>query len=97
MFIPVDQPGLTTEVIDALVDLYRRTGGPIVVPTHAGRRGAPVLFDRSLFAELGRIEGDVGGRQLFPAHANEIVEAPLASSDPLEDLDTPADLERFEG
>lgn len=97
MFIPADQPGLTTAVIDSIADSYRHTGGRIVVPTCQGRRGAPVLFDRSLFGELSQIEGDAGGRQLFGLYESEIVEVPLTSSLPLEDLDTPDDLQELLG
>lgn len=95
MFIPADQPELTVGVIDSILDSYCRTGGRIVVPTHRGQRAAPVLFDRALFGELAEIEGDVGGRQLFALHGSEIVELPLASGEPLRDLDTPDDLRRL--
>jgi molybdenum cofactor cytidylyltransferase len=96
MFIPVDQPDLTPRVLDALIDTYERTRGPIVVPTHRGQRASPVLFDRSLFGELAGLEGDAGGRQLFPAHQGEIVEVPVSSAEPLRDLDTLQDLENRE-
>lgn len=95
MFTPVDQPLLSASVIDALIACYTRTGGAIVLPKHGARRGAPVLFDRSLFGELAVIQGDAGGRQLFDKHPGEIIELPLASPDPLEDLDSFADLRRF--
>ncbi|MDX1389779.1 MAG: nucleotidyltransferase family protein, partial [Acidobacteriota bacterium] len=36
MFLPVDQPCLTADVIDALLDQRQRTGAAIVVPSHAG-------------------------------------------------------------
>ena len=97
LFMPIDQPRLDADLIDRLRDVYRRSAARIVVPCHDGHRGAPVLFDRSLFGELERIEGDAGGRQLFAAHANELVELPLASADPLVDIDSPRDLEGFEG
>jgi molybdenum cofactor cytidylyltransferase len=96
LFMPVDQPHLDVDLIDGLIDLFEATGGPIVVPSFAGSRGAPVLFSRSLFAELRRLEGDAGGRQLFPAHEDRIVELPLANGTPLRDLDTPTDLDRLD-
>ncbi len=95
MFLPVDQPFLTTEVIDRLVEAWERTGGAIIVPVHEGRRGSPVVIDRSLFGELGQISGDEGGRQLFARHPTEIVEVPLSSQKPLRDIDTPEDLEHL--
>lgn len=92
MFVPADQPRLSVPVINALVDCYRETGAPIVVPTYAGRRGAPVLISRALFAELATIQGDAGGRQIFPRHEERIVELALSSDAPLRDVDTPDDL-----
>lgn len=95
LFMPVDQPHLGVGLIDGLIELFEATGGPIVVPSFRGRRGAPVLFARSLFPELQGLEGDVGGRQLFPLHPDDVVELPLVDAAPLLDLDTPEDMERF--
>jgi len=96
LFMPVDQPHLGISLIDGLIEVFEATGGPIVVPTFSGKRGAPVLFARSLFSELERLDGDAGGRQLFPLHADGIVELPQADAAPLLDLDTPEDLGRFD-
>jgi CTP:molybdopterin cytidylyltransferase MocA len=55
-------------------------------------RGAPALFDRSLWPELLAVTGDVGGRAVLRAHASEVqrVEAEAAW---LRDVDAPEDLE----
>ncbi|OGO39985.1 MAG: hypothetical protein A2Z04_04215, partial [Chloroflexi bacterium RBG_16_57_9] len=65
LFILADQPGLTPAIIARIIQRYRETLAPIILPTFQGRRGNPVLFDRSLFDELMAIEGDQGGRTLF--------------------------------
>lgn len=95
MFVPIDQPRLSTGLIDDLVGRYLETGGPIVVPSHAGVRGAPVIFDRRLFGELAQIEGDSGGRQLFARHRDEIVELVLANDQALQDIDSQDDWQRL--
>ncbi len=94
LFMPADQPLVSSRLIDRLIDAHR-AGGKIVVPTHAGRRGAPVLFDRVFFAELQCLEGDAGGRRLLPRHGDRIVEVEI--DDPLElaDVDSEADLRRL--
>ncbi|MFQ5855539.1 MAG: NTP transferase domain-containing protein [Anaerolineae bacterium] len=89
MFLPVDQPFLTSAVIDQLILAYQHMGGPIVLPAYAGRHGAPVLFDRSLFPELAQITGDEGGRQILWQYPDKIVIVPLDSQQPLLDIDTP--------
>jgi molybdenum cofactor cytidylyltransferase len=95
MFLPVDQPFLTRKVIDRLIAAHENTGAPIVVPAFDDQRGAPVLFDSTLFPELAHLSGDLGGRQLFPRHPDKIVEVQLASREPLLDIDTPEDWERL--
>ncbi|MEE2778103.1 MAG: nucleotidyltransferase family protein [Acidobacteriota bacterium] len=87
MFVPCDQPFLDTRTLDAIVETWRREGG-ITVPCHHGRRGAPVLFPRSLFAELAEIEGDEGGRQILARYADDVVGVELPDLAPLEDFDT---------
>jgi molybdenum cofactor cytidylyltransferase len=95
MFLPCDQPFVTTQLIDELIDAWTESAARIVVPAHQDRRGSPVVIDRSLFAELAEISGDEGGRQLFARHAAEIVELPLQTERPLLDIDTVEDLDRL--
>jgi molybdenum cofactor cytidylyltransferase len=86
-----DQPGIDPGTIERLLDAWR-VGAPIAAVGHAGRVIHPVLFDRSLFAELLLLKGDVGARDILRAHAGEVVKVPGA---PLRDLDTPSDYDAF--
>ncbi|HEY88503.1 MAG TPA: HAD-IIA family hydrolase [Thermoflexia bacterium] len=88
VFLPVDQPGLTPQFLQALVARWRASGADIVVPTHQGRRGGPVLFARTLFPALAQLSGDVGGRALFAAHADRLVTLPVTDPRLLADVDT---------
>ncbi len=99
LFIPADQPLLSNRLIDRLIDAYGAAGdagGPIVVPAHQGRRGAPVLFDRAYFAELAALTGDAGGRKLLPRHQTHIVEVAVDDPSQLADVDTLEDLRRLQ-
>ncbi len=60
-----DQPLLRASTIALLIDTYRRTSAVLVAPRYGGRRGNPVLFDRSLFKALQAIEGDRGAREVI--------------------------------
>ncbi len=91
VFLPCDQPFLTEETIDALIARFEETGGPIVVPTFEGRRGAPVLIAAGFFDELATIRGDQGARQLFASQQDRLVELELADERPLIDVDYPRD------
>jgi molybdenum cofactor cytidylyltransferase len=74
IFVNADQPLLTPQVIDAIVQRYRETDAAIIAAEYAGRRGSPVLFDRQHFAELAHLQGDQGGRVLFAHYSMERVE-----------------------
>ena len=95
LFLLGDQPLIGPEIIDAILDTYARTGGPIVMPAYDGQRGNPVLFDRALWPELLRITGDQGARGVLRAHAREVVEMSVSGVHYTEDIDTPDDYERL--
>ncbi len=83
-----DQPRLTGDVIDTLLDAYWSTGAPIVAPFARGRRGNPVLFARALFADLLQAGGDAGARGVIEAHHDQIL-AVEVDPEVFEDIDTP--------
>jgi molybdenum cofactor cytidylyltransferase len=86
-----DQPFVEAKTIDALLDEYRRSQSPIVVPTYNGRRGNPVLIDRSLFERALEIRGDVGFRAVFGKE--DVAEVPVSDSGVIIDIDTMEDIE----
>ena len=71
--------------------LDRRVRGRagIVVPTHEGRRGNPVLWPRACFAAMLRLEGDTGAKRLLAAHARDVREVDLGTNAIFADVDTP--------
>ena len=58
---------------------------------HEGQRGNPVLFDRSVFREFAGLRGDVGGRPVLKAHADEMAWVDWPSAEILRDIDTAED------
>lgn len=96
MFLPADQPLISSSLIDRLITAYEETGRPIVRPRAGGRRGAPVLWDRSLFPEIAALSGDAGGRQLLPRHAEAVLEIEIGDPWELADVDTMDDYRRLE-
>jgi molybdenum cofactor cytidylyltransferase len=91
IFLLGDQPRIGPAIINAVIDAYRRTWGPIVVPTYGGKRGNPVLFDRSLYQELARLTGDAGARVLLEKYPNKVVTVPVSDGPPPRDVDTEED------
>ncbi len=95
LFLLGDQPLIGPEIIDAILDVYARTGGSIVMPAYDGQRGNPVLFDRSLWPELRQISGDQGARGVLRAHTREVLEVPMSGAHATQDIDTAEDYERL--
>lgn len=87
-----DHPTVKAETFVAVADAYRQSGKPIVIARHSGRRGHPVLFDRSLFEELLDAPEDQGARAVVNADASRIVYTDVDDPGILLDLDTPEDL-----
>ena len=89
-----DMPLVTSDMIAGVLDRFRRSGTRLVVSEYGGRPAPPVLYDRSLFAELMAEPGDGIGRSVVSRHHDEavVVRWPLAA---LEDLDAPDDYARI--
>ncbi len=95
LFLQCDQPLVTTELLRAILHRFHQTGSPIVHPTHAGRRGTPVLFARRFFAELSTITGDQGGRTLIDRYPDQVATFQVSDPEVLADVDTPQDYRRL--
>ncbi|MGH6749159.1 MAG: nucleotidyltransferase family protein [Methyloceanibacter sp.] len=67
----------------------------ICIPVRDGRRGNPVLWGASYFADMMNLSGDVGAKQLITKHSEHVIEVPVASNGIFADVDTPADLARL--
>jgi len=87
-----DQPFVSSTTIDTLIRRWRPRRPRILIPTFRGRRGNPVLVDRSVSSEIRSISGDVGFRELFQNRADDILEVPVDDPGILVDVDTPEQL-----
>lgn len=84
-----DMPGVSPGLIDRLIGAFSPPHGRlIVVPTHQGKRGNPVLFSTRFKDTLMAVKGDVGARHLIGANAEAVVEVE-AGEGALTDVDTP--------
>ncbi len=93
-FVLADQPGVTPELLNALLQRHRETLAPLVLPHWHGRRGNPVLFDRTLFPALRQIQGDQGGRAIFSRFLPAAAWLDWPGPSIWEDIDTLADYQR---
>lgn len=88
-----DQPFVTGGVVASLVNAHRATGRAAVASRYGGGFGVPALFARTLFAELSRLEGAAGAKQVITRHASDahFLDFPAGETD----VDTPEDFSRL--
>lgn len=91
LFLPTDQPFVPPVLLQQLIRTWR-TGARLVAPLVDGQvRGAPALFDHTLWPEMLALQGDIGARPLLQKYRGEIVTIPTPAH-LLRDIDTPEDL-----
>lgn len=91
-----DMPSVPAAALDQLIAAFNPLEGrSIVVPTAAGKRGNPVLWGRAYFAEMAKVQGDVGARHLIGSYPEAVAEVAMKDDGVLLDIDEPAALTDF--
>lgn len=93
-FCPVDHPRIDAETVGRLVEAFREGEAPIVVPRHGDRRGHPVLFRKTLFAELLEDELEEGARTVLRRHHDRVREVEVDDRGIHVDIDTLSEYRR---
>lgn len=90
-----DMPEITSAMVTQMLDIARKSDpATIVMATHGGKRGNPVLWPRIYFEALENISGDTGARHIIGQNIEHVVEVELGSAASL-DIDTPEAFEAF--
>jgi molybdenum cofactor cytidylyltransferase len=87
-----DMPFVTREMLEAVVARYRGGPSPLVVSSYEGVNAPPMLYGRSLFAELAELTGEGCGKRVVKRHRKECLEVAWPAS-ALRDMDVPADVD----
>jgi molybdenum cofactor cytidylyltransferase len=74
LLCPVDHPLISSQLVSRLIAEFDTDRKLIVLPTHLGHRGHPVIFHANLYRELLAASPDVGARQVVWAHPDAIAE-----------------------
>jgi len=90
-----DQPLVTPETIERLLQAYEQQGYGLIAPTYEGQRGNPVLIDRRYFAALLALPVGAAPRHLLRRHPEDLLLLPVDSPGILIDLDDPQTYERW--
>ncbi len=91
-----DQPQVQEETVRAVVERFRASGAPLVVPSYRMRRGHPWLVSRQLWDDLLGPEAPKTARQFLQHHASLIDYVIVETPSILADLDTPEDYQRWQ-
>ncbi|MBD2337513.1 nucleotidyltransferase family protein [Calothrix sp. FACHB-156] len=88
-----DQPFLSPEIINQLVDAYHTTQKPIIACEYANTLGVPALFSHQFFAELANLPGNSGAKKVIQNNLNQVFSIPFNLGNI--DIDTPSDYEKL--
>ena len=88
-----DQPFVTGEAIDKLVETYRSTPALIIASAYQETLGVPALFSRQLFPRLTELKGSGGAKQIIKQFQSETMGVSFPAG--AVDIDTPEDFEKL--
>jgi len=83
-----DQPMIDPRVVGRVLHAYAENKGEIVIPTHRGERGHPVLIGQRFWPELLALETGAP-RDMIRRHPDQLALLEVNSDSILRDLDTP--------
>ncbi|MBW4594513.1 MAG: nucleotidyltransferase family protein [Brasilonema angustatum HA4187-MV1] len=88
-----DQPFLSPQIINQLVDAYYSTKKPIIACEYAGTLGVPAVFSKRFFSELAELQGTSGAKKVINNNLTQVFSLPFAQGEI--DIDTPKDYEQL--
>jgi len=89
LLCPVDHPLVSASLVDSLIRAFYSSRKHIVIPTHNGKRGHPVIFSRQLYLELLDAPAETGARAVVWAHGPDIAEVPTHEAGVVLNLNDP--------
>ncbi|HMV50300.1 MAG TPA: nucleotidyltransferase family protein [Blastocatellia bacterium] len=93
----VDQPMITSALINQLIEAYGDGSKGIVIPTFNGKHGHPIIIGAGYVDEIMQLDDTAEGglRNFINDHKSDWLEVPVATPDVLEDIDLPEHYERL--
>lgn len=83
-----DQPLITSNAINEVIEAYLSSGKGIVIPVYKNRRGHPLLIDIKYRDEIEKLNPDKGLRSLAYRFSDDVIEVNTNESGVLTDIDT---------
>jgi molybdenum cofactor cytidylyltransferase len=89
-----DQPKISANIINKLIDAYKSKGKGIVLPVYKNERGHPVLIDVKYRKEVENLSPEVGLRGTVYNHPEDILEVDVNTPSILKDIDDESDYKK---
>ena len=93
VIILCDQPFVSPQIINQLVDAYYSTKKSIIACEYGNTLGVPALFNQTFFSELAALKETSGAKKVINNNLNEVFSIPFPLGDM--DIDTPKDYEQL--
>lgn len=88
-----DQPFVSTQIIQKIIDVYYLKGKAIVACKYAGTLGVPALFSAKFFPEMLNLKTPKGAKQIIKNYAHQVATVDFPKGEI--DIDTFGDYERL--
>ncbi len=95
MILLGDQPFITTEMVNGLLERFHAAPEGICVPCAGQRQGPPACFSERYYSALMALEGDIGARRVILSHPWDVRYVDIGSDVPFLDIDTAGDARRI--
>jgi molybdenum cofactor cytidylyltransferase len=92
----VDHPAVSADVIAQLKQHFESTPAPVIIPTHKGERGHPIVISKALFPELLALSPGEPASGVIRKYRPETQFLEVADRGILIDVDEPRTYERLE-
>lgn len=93
----VDHPAVSPTSVQKLLESFGQSHAPVVIPTHQGQRGHPVVIGRALFEELLSLGPEAGANTIIRSHRDATQFVEVDDSGILLDVDAPETYQRLAG
>ncbi len=92
-----DQPFVTPQTYDKLIEAALVTDKGIVVPVFRKKRGNPILIHAGYIPEVLLFTGDVGGRELLAKYPEDVLEVKVPDDGVIINVNTPEEYAKHIG
>lgn len=93
IFMVCDQPFVTKEVIEELINVQVETGFEAAASRYNGKIGTPALLLKSHFNALFQLKGDTGARKILLENSEKVAIVDFDAG--IFDIDTPEDYQNL--